>query len=203
MTDRPEVRVLDPDAAPEVASVLAESFFDYPVMRFVLGTGDGYARRLDALVGFFVAARVLRDEVLLGVGEGDGLRAAALVSFPERRSPPELAELRDRTWAGLGAAERRRYETFGQATSGLDPGRPHIHLNMIGVRSAARGTGLGRAMLDTVHRMSATDPSSEGVSLTTEVQGNVGLYRRFGYEVIGSARVGSAFTTWGMFRRDR
>jgi hypothetical protein len=40
------------------------------------------------------------------------------------------------------------------------------------------------------------------VSLTTEVEDNLSLYRRFGYEVIGRAEVTVALTTWGMFRPD-
>jgi hypothetical protein len=50
--------------------------------------------------------------------------------------------------------------------------------------------------------MSRARPDSTGVSLSTEREGNVGLYEHCGYEVLGSARVGDAFTTWSMFRRD-
>ena len=73
---------------------------------------------------------------------------------------------------------------------------------MIGVRDGARGRGVGRQLLEAVHRLSAEDPESEGVSLSTEVAENVDLYRRFGYRVIGEARVDGAFTSWGMLRLD-
>jgi len=198
------VEVLGPDDVAEVVSVLSESFFDYPVMRFVLGTEHDYSDRLERFVSFFVMARVLRDEILLGVRDPIGLRASALVSHPSGRpSPAQLGVLREETWAQLGAEARSRYESFGAATAPFAIDAAHIHLNMIGVRSSAQGQGLGRVVLDAVHELSASDEASTGVTLNTELQSNLPLYERFGYEVIGSASVESAFTTWTMFRRDR
>jgi GNAT superfamily N-acetyltransferase len=203
-SDRSRVERLGPEAVGEVVSVLCESFFEYPVMRHVLGPEGDYSSRLERLVTFFVMARVLREEVLLGVRRPGGLIAAALVSYPVARpSPPALATLRDRTWAELGTETRVRYEAFGEATAGFEVEAPHIHLNMIGVRRAAQGQGLGRAVLDAVHGLSTRDANSTGVTLTTEVESNVTLYEHFGYELVGRTQVGSAFTTWGFFRPDR
>lgn len=196
------VMTLGREHVTDVVSVLAEAFHDYPVMRYVLGASDDYAERLDRLVTFFVMARVLRDESLLGVDGPDGLRAAALVSRPDAESPPELDALRERTWAELGDDARERYEIFGRATARTAVTEPHIHLNMIGTRRAARGLGMGRLLLDAVHGMSGRDETSMGVSLTTEVASNLALYEYFGYEIVGSSDVGSAFTTWTMFRPD-
>ena len=90
------------DAA-EIVSVLSESFFDYPVMRFILGSEPEYSNRLEQLIEFFVMSRVLKRETLLGIRGAGGLAAAALVSFPGRDSGPDpLLELRDATWAELG-----------------------------------------------------------------------------------------------------
>jgi GNAT superfamily N-acetyltransferase len=201
--DRVRVARLGPDDVNETVSVLSESFFDYPVMRFVLGPEGDYDERLETLVTFFVMARVLRNEVLLGVRTADGLNAAALVSDRGgEESPPELGEVREETWAHLGADARLRYETFGMVTAGFEIEAPHIHLGMIGVRRAARGEGLGRVVLEAVHDLSASRTFSAGVSLTTEVESNVSLYEHFGYETVGSEPVESAFRTWGMFRRD-
>ncbi|MDX1645889.1 MAG: GNAT family N-acetyltransferase [Longimicrobiales bacterium] len=195
--------VLGRDDVDDVVGVLCASFFDYPVMRFVLGSRDSYDERLERLVRFFVMARILRREVILGIRRADGLTAAALVSHPGAGpSPPELGRLREDTWAELGGDSRSRYEAFGAAVAPLIPRRPHLHLNMIGVRPVAQGAGLGRVLLETVHRHSASHAVSTGVTLTTEVEANVALYRRFGYEVVGSAGVRGAFTTWAMYRPD-
>ncbi|MEX2472155.1 MAG: GNAT family N-acetyltransferase [Gemmatimonadota bacterium] len=199
--DASTVEVLDAADTSDVVSVLCEAFSDAPVMRFVLGPSERYAADLEKLVTFFVMARLLRQEVLLGVRSSRGLDAAALVSYPRMRtSPPELTELRAELWAELGADSLARYETFGRAADPLTVSEPHIHLNMIGVRAASRGRGLGRAVLDDVHELSRRDAASSGVSLVTGRESNVGLYRHFGYELIGRTDVDGAFTVWGFFR---
>ena len=52
------VEELPADRAEEAVAVLCDSFYDYPVMRHVIGeAGDDYDMRLQTLIGFFVAAR--------------------------------------------------------------------------------------------------------------------------------------------------
>lgn len=199
-----EVRVLGAENAEQVVDVLCESFTDYPVMRFVIGPESDYESRLHALISFFVMARVYRNEVLLGVGDSRTLHAAAMVSCSGAGAgPPELEALRQRTWMFLGPGARDRYEAFGTACAAFGIEQPHLHLNMIGVRASRQGLGLGRVLMDSVHSLSERDPSSAGVSLTTEVEGNVALYLHFGYDLLGTASVSSTLTTWGFFRPDR
>jgi ribosomal protein S18 acetylase RimI-like enzyme len=206
--------------AHRVVDVLAEAFFDYPVMRFVLSdAGEDYPHRLRTLVGFFVMARAFRDEPLLGVplhggGEADrneasdsggALAAAATVSLLDGRpSPPELAEMRERVWGQLGEGARARYESCGHSWAPLEEvGHRHIHLNMIGVRDRARGLGLARRLIDRVHEISRATPGSKGVTLTTEDPANVRIYERLGYHVVGHVRIAPELESWGMFRLDQ
>jgi len=193
---------LEREHVADVVSVLAEAFRDYPVMRYVLGSPDDYVERLDRLVTFFVMARAIRGEPILGATGGGGLEAAALVSRPDIASPPALDALRTQVWTELGDEARARYECFGRATARTAVAEPHVHLNMIGTRRAARGLGMGRRLLDAVHGISERDDSSTGISLTTEVAANLALYEHFGYEIVGSSAVDSAFTTWTMYRPD-
>jgi len=188
----------------EVVDVLCESFFDYPTLRFVLGPDPRrYENQLRTLIHFFVMARVLRSEVLLGIGDDNGLAAAALVSRPTGpEAPPELGELREKVWAGLGTAAQGRYEAFGAACAPFQVAVPHIHLNMIGVRRRAQGEGHGRQLIEHVHILSREDSESEGVTLTTEDPANVSLYEYLGYEVVGKAVVAPELTAWGFFRPD-
>ncbi|MEX2467535.1 MAG: GNAT family N-acetyltransferase [Gemmatimonadota bacterium] len=204
MTDvGPKVEVLDSADAADIVSVLCEAFSDDPVMRFVLDSCARYQAHLEKLVTFFVAARLLRDEVLLGVRSPRGLDATALVSYPAARSsPPELAERREELWAELGDGALARYEAFGHAADPLMVSDPHIHLNMVGVRAASQGRGFGRAVLEAVHELSRRDATSSGVSLVTGSESNVALYRHFGYDVAGRVDVHGALTVWGFFRSD-
>jgi ribosomal protein S18 acetylase RimI-like enzyme len=198
----PAVRRLVIAEARLATDVLVEAFHDYPVMHHVLGSvTDDYESRLERLVEYFVACRILRGEPVLGIDAGGRLIAAALVSDPLAPSPPEVAEAREALWAELGSEARSRYEVFGAAVGPLLPGRPRLHLNMIGVRGAARGRGLARVLLDHVHLLASGTKGCQGVSLTTEDAANLPLYRRIGYVETGRARVAPDLETWAMFRR--
>lgn len=197
-----DTRILGPGNIDEVVDVLCESFHDYPVMRFVLEGSKDYVHELDRLIHFFVTARVLRREWLIGSGEAGSMSGVAIVSRPDGESPPALRDARDVLWQQLGDAARGRYEAFGAACATFGIDAPHIYLNMIGVRRAASGEGVGRRLIDHVHGMSAEDERSTGVSLTTEDEANVALYRHLGYEIVGEADVTPALHTWGFFRHD-
>jgi len=202
-SERETVRRLGEADAAGVIDVLSESFFDYPVMRFVLDRSSAeYERHLRTLIRFFVMARVLRRETLLGIGERpDG---AALVSRPHGPAGPrELDDLRERVWAEVGPAAREKYEAFGRACARFGIEVPHLHLNMVGVRRDAQGKGLGRLLIEHVHRLSREDPESRGVTLSTEDARNVPLYERLGYRIVGHAKVAPELETWCFFRPDR
>jgi GNAT superfamily N-acetyltransferase len=196
------MRLGEPDLDGAV-EILADAFGGYPVMRHILhGSGD-FAGDLEVLLRFFASARFLREEPVLGAVLEDGLTGVALVSFPDAASPPALARYRADVWQSLGAAAEDRYEKFGEATAPFFRGLASIHLNMIGVRTGAQGRGAGRALLEAVTDLARGREGTVGVTLTTEVRSNVDLYVKFGYEVIGHARVAPDLETWGMLRRNR
>lgn len=189
---------------PQVVEVLADSFFDYPVMRFVLDpAAPDYGDRLRTLVRFFALSRVLRGEILLGAGARVDLDGVALVSLPAGTSSPHaLGGLREQMWGELGPEARGRYETCAAAWSRFDVDVPHIHLNMLGVRRRAAGRGMGRLLIDHVHAISRQTPDSRGVTLSTEDPANVPLYEHLGYRIIGHAGIAPGLETWGFFRPD-
>jgi len=196
------VSTLSPAQSDVALSVLCEAFHDYPVMRFVLGTTPDYERRLRTLIGFFVTARILREDLILGLAGDDGdLAAVALVTLPAQRDPPEeLAIRREVVWKELGSAERVRYEAFGAAAHQFEVEAPHHHLNMIGVRPSRAGRGHASPLLHHVHALAERDPGSCGVSLSTESERNVKLYEHFGYHQLGYVRVAAELEMWAMFR---
>ncbi len=183
-----------------ITDVLSEAFRDYPVMRYVVGEGPDYEARLRRLVGFFVGRRLRQGGPGLGVRAGEAIVAAAVFTRPaEPPAPPEVLAMREAVWRDLGEPARGRYDAYVAAVTPFDLGRPHHHLNMIGVSPAHQGRGLARPILEAMRQMSADDPRSAGVSLTTELSANVKLYERFGYTVTGHARVSPELETWGMF----
>ena len=201
------VTTLSFDQLVEIVSVLSDAFQDYPVMRYVLGpdvpgVGAPYKVRLHRLVQLFVSGRAYRDEPMMGVRDTSGaLVAAAVMSLPKSSTPlPAFIALREAIWAELGAEPRSRYDAYVAAANFFAAMPPHHHLNMIGVRRAQQRNGLARELLEAVHQLAGDDAASAGVSLTTERFENVAFYERFGYKVVGHARVGPDLETWGMFR---
>ena len=197
MTD---LRLPTRESEAAVVETLCEAFADYPVMRYVLGPEGDYAERLRPLIGFFVAARVLRDDPIFGVREGPELIGVATCTLPGGTPPPELDAVRERTWAALGAQARERYEHCVRAWEPLAVAEPNLHVNMLGVMPRFQGRGLGRVLLERVHALSRELPDSAGVTLTTETAGNVGLYQRFGYRIVGRRAIAPGLETWGFFR---
>jgi GNAT superfamily N-acetyltransferase len=205
MDPRPSMLVtrLSSAETEDAVTVLCDAFQDYPVMRYVLGPAGDFERRLRTLIGFFVSARVYRNEPVLGVYDRTGtLSAAAIMSLPGQGEAPEaLVTRREQVWAELGTEERARYEAYSAACAQFTAPSPHYHLNMIGVRRSHAGRGLARKLLEAVHRISDADAGSSGVSLTTETERNLPLYEYFGYRRIGHAAVGDGLESWGFFRR--
>jgi GNAT superfamily N-acetyltransferase len=201
----PAVEPLSLARLDDVVDVFADAFRDYPVMRFTVGSDGDVDARVRRLVRLFVMRRTARGGPMYGVAAaGAGLAGATLLTLPtEPPPPPNVAEIATAAWRELGEAARLRYDAYAAASSFFGELPPHHHLNMIGVRRAHAGTGLGRRLLDSVRRLSEADPHSAGVSLTTENPRNVELYRHFGYEVVGHARVGPGLNTWGLFLRIR
>jgi GNAT superfamily N-acetyltransferase len=199
-----EVQQLGEDSAADVVDVVHDAFFDYPVMRFVIGPDSArYSEHLRRFVNFIVMARIHRDEVMFGVADEGALQGVALVSVPSRVVvSPSLDAVRDELWAELGADARARYEAYNAIASPFMPRENHYHLNVLAVRHAAHGKGYARPLLERVHALSADDPGSSGVSLTTELEKNVSLYEYFGYRVVGRAEFAPGLTCWGFFRPD-
>ncbi len=190
------------ERAEEAVDVLADSFFCYPVMRYVIGdVGGSYGGRLYKLIRFFVAARYCRDEPVLAVSDNGCAVGVAIMTPPSQKAAPSsLAIHREALWRELGKDARERYEQLGTLWNKFTVPEPHHHLNMIGVLNSYGGKGVARQLLDAAHEISATDPASTGVSLTTEDENNVALYEHFGYKVIGHFAATNELESWVMFR---
>jgi len=194
--------VLDAHELPIVVDVLTDAFRDYPVMTFTVGPDGDVAGRVRRLVDLFVTRRQRRGGPMLGVvDDATGAMAgvAALTLPNEPAPPPDLAPWVDAVWAELGSDALARYTRYAATWPTLEP-TPHHHLNMIGVRRRYAGRGVARALLTAVHQMADDDPGSSGVSLTTEVAGNVSFYQHFGYRLVGHKAVAPGLESWGFYR---
>ena len=192
------------DRADEVVDALVDAFHDYPVMRYAVGdAGADYDRRLRMLIGVFVARRYDHGHPILAIEE-NGVVGVATLTPPGDAGPPSAAfDARiEALWQDLGQDAKARMEALVEVWKRLSVPGPQYHLNMLGVRRAHAGKGIGRILLDEVHRVSREHPESTGVSLSTEDPKNVLLYEHCGYEVRFHERVSPALETWILFRPD-
>jgi ribosomal protein S18 acetylase RimI-like enzyme len=199
--DNAEIFLLNQEDVPNIVGVLCDSFANYPVMRFVLNSETNYDHRLKVLIHFFVMARIFREEVMFGIGDRADLIGVALTSNPNNSIKiPELKNLRDKVWLELGPGPKARYEKFISICAQFEVDQPHIHLNMIGVRTEAQGKGFAGKLMNQVHSLSISDSNSEGITLTTEDPEKVSFYKYMGYNIIGEAMVTEELKTWSFFK---
>jgi ribosomal protein S18 acetylase RimI-like enzyme len=65
-----------------------------------------------------------------------------------------------------------------------DPREPHWHIGPLGVHPDAQGQGVGASLLRAF--LSTVDEAAEPAFLETDVERNVIIYQRFGFEVVES-----------------
>lgn len=196
-----DVEQLTREDRDEVVSILSSSFADYPVFRYILqdASEEDYPIVLEALVSFYTDLRYARDDLVLGTREDGRLVCTALVNRPDTRGWPR--EVIGPARQAIGEAAWSRMSGYEKRAAGPQPEARHYYIGMIGTVPEHQGVGHGSAILDSVARMSQGDPDSSGVYLTTETEGNVFLYRRKGYAVLGETDVDDVHS-WSMFRQN-
>ena len=193
------------ERADEVVDALVEAFHDYPVMRYAIGdAGADYDRRLRMLIDVFVGRRVDHGHPLLAVEDGGQVVGVATLTLPGDPGPTSAGfeARRVALWEDVGQDAKARMERLVEVWERLRVPGSQYHLNMLGVRRSHAGQGIGRLLLDEVHRISREDSESTGVSLSTENPTNVLLYEHCGYEVRFHERVSPELETWVLFRPD-
>jgi GNAT superfamily N-acetyltransferase len=186
------------DEVERAAGVIARAFQDDPLMVYMHPDAGDRAR-----LGPPHFAAVVR----LGVGHGrawrtPGFEAVSTWLAPGGWPPPGEA-LGAAGFGGLadavGAEALERFlGVYGWIdTMHLD--EPHWLLQLIGVEPEARGTGLGRSVLEP--GLALADEAGEPCYLETLLERNVGFYEANGFEtVISEVHPESGLRFWGMRR---
>jgi GNAT superfamily N-acetyltransferase len=186
---KPRISELSFDDRDAAVEVLAAAFHDYPVMRYALGdAGDEYDRRLRALVGFFTDKRFANGWPVLGVRDGNEIVAVALISKPDHKTTPSLADMERGCEAIIGEAAWERMRRFERASDANEPEGPHYFVGMLATMPGHQGRGYGKALLQAAMDM-AVDAGAFGVCLSTEDADNVPMYVHLGFEVVSEVDV--------------
>ncbi|MDQ3571401.1 MAG: GNAT family N-acetyltransferase [Actinomycetota bacterium] len=175
---------------PAVTDTLALSFYDDPVLMWIIDDGK---RRRELLPGFFgaVAHSYLAYDELYAVDEGV---TAAVWAPPGAEDDEELPPV-------LGEAVEEYAERLFEVLGLLEekhPVEPHYYLFLLGTRPQWQGRGLGSSLMAPV--LENCDRDSVPAYLEATSERNKQLYLRHGFEVTDEIRPPDGPTMWRMWR---
>lgn len=193
------VRIGMPQSA-QVAGVLARAFQDDPLMVAALPSGKRRARSLRRLIGLNVRYAVRYGEVYAT----PGLEGAAIwlppgqtrISIGGMLRVGALAAPLTVSWAAL-----RRLAALDARAARLQKQHapmPHWYLAQIGIEPALWGRGFGGKLLAPL--LARMDAEGTPCYLETYKEGNVALYRRFGFAAAAEVDLGVGLRLWAMLR---
>jgi ribosomal protein S18 acetylase RimI-like enzyme len=168
----------------DVARVLAEAFAEDPVLAGFVPAGPRKLARLALLFAALLRSGPLPDGTVdVAIDARGGILGAAVWEAPGgipahrtlRQAPTFLRAL------GVAGALRAavRLRTLDRAR----PGLPHWRLAEIGVGAAARGLGVGSALL--AHGLARVDAAGSAAYLESSTTRNRALYLRNGFAELG------------------
>jgi GNAT superfamily N-acetyltransferase len=178
---------------PDVTETLAVSFYDDPVVTWIVDDGT---RRRQLLPGFFraVAESYLAYEEIYAVDEGV---SAAVWAPPGAEDDEELP-------AALGEVveeyAERLFEILGLMEQ-KHPAEPHYYLFLLGTRPDWQGRGLGSSLMAPV--LETCDRDGVPAYLEATSERNKQLYLRHGFEVTDEIPLPDGPAMWPMWRSPR
>lgn len=186
-----QVRSLPADAGSrsQAADVLARAFGDDPIARYI---EPDPVRRAPAVRAVFDALLASAAPIATIHVTSDPISSVAIWLPPTGSGGEEtdlLASLSlpdpgqlERCRAGIGALDEIHGAVFGE---------PHWYLIFLGVHPRAQGSGVGTALLETMHAQA--DASGLACCLEAFGTANRTFYARRGYDLVRTSSV--AFTT--------
>lgn len=119
--------------------------------------------------------------------------------------PPDVAPQEDEMVGLLqrSVSEERHQELFSvlEQMGGYHPSEPHWYLPLIGIDPTLQGKGYGSALME--HALVACDKEKRLAYLESSNPRNIPLYKRHGFELLGTIQAGSSPPIYPMLRRPR
>ncbi|HET6780548.1 MAG TPA: GNAT family N-acetyltransferase [bacterium] len=129
----------------------------------------------------------------------DGYAGAALWLPPDVQPDEDvMTELLQRT-----ASDRIQEDVFGvlEEMGRYHPSEPHWYLPLMGVDPFHQGKGLGSALMQ--HALLPCDRDQKLAYLESTNPKNIPLYKRHGFELLGTIQVGTSPPLFPMLRKPR
>ncbi|UKF29624.1 GNAT family N-acetyltransferase [Clavibacter phaseoli] len=185
-TDHPTPTIRTARAADldDVTRVLAEAFAEDPVLAGFVPAGPRQPERLALLFAALLRSGPLPDGTVdVAVDARGGILGAAV--WEAAGGIPAHRTLRQAPTflLALGVAGALRAATRLRTLDRARPGLPHWRLAEVGVGAAARGLGVGSALL--AHGLARVDADGSAAYLESSTARNRALYLRNGFAELG------------------
>jgi ribosomal protein S18 acetylase RimI-like enzyme len=193
--DAPTVRILTPDDERAAIATIALAFAADPMTRWTWPKPDQYLAAMPRMARAFGGRAFTHGSALAT----DGFTGVALW-LPPGVEPDE---------EGLGAVMQSTVEPsrleegagMFEQMAAYHPHEPHWYLPLIGVDPARFGEGHGDALMS--HALARCDRERVPAYLESTNPRNMSLYRRHGFEPLGTIQVGSSPPLVPMLRKPR
>ena len=183
------------NAQEEAIATVVLAFSSNPVARWFYPDPHQYLLHLPSFVRAF-AGKAFEHNSAYCV---DGYLGAALW-LPPNVHPDEnvLAALLQRT---IPEENQQEIFAFTERMNSSHPSEPHWYLPMIGVDPAKQDNGYGSALMK--HALARCDSEGKLAYLESSSPRSIPLYRRHGFELLGTIQVGSSPPLFPMMRKPR
>lgn len=166
----------------QIGDITAEAFAEDPFNLWLFG-GEQALRPL-----FRIMARdIYLKEGFCHISGNDAATMWATHESNLRFPPLSMVRLIAAQMIHGSKGAMKRGMAAGEAMEKHHPHAPHVYLFTVGTRKAARGKGLGKAMMTPV--LAAADETGLPVYLENSNPANHGFYTSFGFEKIGEFSV--------------
>lgn len=191
----PAVRTLTPDDEEPAIETIVLAFAADPMARWTWPNARQYLAAMPRLARAF-GGRTFA----LGSALATGDYAGAALWLPPGVEPDE-AGLNELMQSTLAPSQQEHGSTIFEQMAKHHPSEPHWYLPLIGVDPAHQGKGYGDALM--AYALERCDRDRAPAYLESTNPRNISLYRRHGFEPIGTIQAGSSPPLVPMLRRPR
>ncbi|WP_321800245.1 GNAT family N-acetyltransferase [Burkholderia sp. BCC1988] len=183
-------------SAEAVTAILASSFFDDPIVRWMYPEPERYEREFANFVMCYGSDPFTRGSGAYHVDSHQG----AFTWLPSGVHPdPDELEcfFLDSVLPSRGSNALKLFEMSGRH----QPSYPHCYMTLLGIDSRYRGRGFGSALMS--YACELCDSKDEAAYLECSNPKNIPLYERFGFELLGRTEIDDSPPLFAMLRVPR
>lgn len=186
------------------SELFEKAFSNDPLLIYLFGKNPN--RPINKFFHFILEYANVKNQLIVGKELNGVIQGVACIETPDSQQPLKSISTHFKSMKLLTQfALQIEWSTFKKInhymkiTSALRPKRPYHYLVCIGVHPKEQGKGIGKHLLELIHKTVDADPISTGIGLDTENKDNVELYKKFGYQLVSEDKLGD-ITIYSMFR---